>query len=214
MPNVLGSAGSWSFVLSNRWGCGGLAVRGDCTSSPPSPLPLSLPFKLLRRHHRARARGAARRHAMGGYYRDRDRGSDRDRRPADREESSDLRRRRGGAARCSAVTRRRWLRDGGRGGAGLSRRGACCCGVRIVFFLFSSSGRRAPAKRAAAAPPPSSPLQRPGQAGDENTPPPLRIAPQAPAGNKGATRGRVFFVTAWQRGGPMPGGFSPFPLFY
>ena len=83
MPNVLGSAGSWSFVLLNRWGCGGLAVRGDCTSLPPSPLPLSLPFKLLRRHHRARARGAARRHAMGGYYRDRDRGSDRDRRPAD-----------------------------------------------------------------------------------------------------------------------------------
>ena len=98
--------------------------------------------------------------------------------------------------------RRRWLRDGGRGGAGLSRRGACCCGVSIVIFLFSSSGRRAPAKRAAAAPPPSSPLQRPGQAGDENTPPPLRIAPQAPAGNKGATRERVFFVKAWQRGGP------------
>jgi hypothetical protein len=45
-------------------------------------------------------------------------------------------------------------------------------------------------------------LQRPDQAGDENTPPPLRIAPQAPAGNKGATRERVFFVTAWQRGGP------------
>ena len=35
--------------------------------------------KPLRRHHRARARGAARRHAAGGYYRDRDRGSDRDR---------------------------------------------------------------------------------------------------------------------------------------
>jgi len=32
--------------------------------------------------------------------------------------------------------------------------------------------------------PPSSPLQRPGQAGDENTPPPVRIAPQAPAGKK------------------------------
>ena len=69
--------------------------------------------------------------------------------------------------------------------------------VRIVKNVFSSSGRRSPAKRAAAAPPPpSSPLQRPGQAGDENTPPPLRIAPQAPAGNKGATRERVFFVTA------------------
>ena len=49
---------------------------------------------------------------------------------------------------------------------------------------------------------PSSPLQRPGQAGDENTPPPLRIAPQSPTGNKGASRERVFFVTAWQRGGP------------
>ena len=47
--------------IGGRWGCGGgLAVRGDCTSSPPSPLPLPLPFKLLRRHHRARARGAAR----------------------------------------------------------------------------------------------------------------------------------------------------------
>ena len=130
MPNVLGSAGSWSFVLSNRWGCGGLAVRGDCTSSPPSPLPLSLPFKLLRRHHRARARGAARRHAMGGYYRDRDRGSDRDRRPADREESSDLRRRSGGATRCSAVTR-----DGGGCGMAAAAGRGCHAAARVVVAL-------------------------------------------------------------------------------
>ena len=110
--------------------------------------------------------------------------------------------------------RRRWRRDGGRGGAGLSRRGACCCGVRIIHFLFSeaSFSSWAPAKRAAAAPPPSSPLQRPGQAGDENTPPPLRIAPQPPAGKKGATRGRVFFVTAWQRGGPCQ--VASFFLFF
>ena len=130
MPNVLGSAGSWSFVLSNRWGCGGLAVRGDCTSSPPSPLPLPLPFKLLRRHHRARARGAARRHAMGGYYRDRDRGSDRDRRPADREESSDLRRRSGGATRCSAVTR-----DGGGCGMAAAAGRGCHAAARVVVAL-------------------------------------------------------------------------------
>ena len=117
-------------VLSNRWGCGGLAVRGDCTSSPPSPLPLSLPFKLLRRHHRARARGAARRHAMGGYYRDRDRGSDRDRRPADREESSDLRRRSGGATRCSAVTR-----DGGGCGMAAAAGRGCHAAARVVVAL-------------------------------------------------------------------------------
>ena len=104
--------------------------------------------------------------------------------------------------------KRRWLRDGGRGGAGLSRRGACCCGVSIVTFVFSSSGRRAPAKRAAADRRLFfSLLQRLGQAGDENTPPPLRIAPQALAGNKSATRERVFFcdgLAAWR---PMPGGF-------
>ena len=140
---------------------------------------------------------------MGGYYRDRDRGSDHDRRPAEREESSDLRRRSGGAARCSAVKRRRWLRDGGRGGAGLSRRGACCCGVSIVFFYSLLLGRHAPAKRAAAD------RRRilllcsaSAKPGTKKTPPPLRIAPQAPAGNKSATRERVFFVTAWQRGGP------------
>ena len=105
MPNVLGSAGSWSFVMSNRWGCGGLARsarRLHFFSSLAASSFTSL-HKLLRRHHRARARGAARRHAMGGFYRDRYRGSDRDRRPADHEESSDLRRRSGGAARCSAV---------------------------------------------------------------------------------------------------------------
>ena len=69
-------------LLSSRRGCGlAAAVRGDSTSSsPPSPLPLPLPLKLLRRHHRARARGAAWRHAAGGYFVDRDRGSDRDRR--------------------------------------------------------------------------------------------------------------------------------------
>ena len=101
-----------------------------CTSSPPSPLPLSLPFKLLRRHQRARARGAARRHAMGGYYRDRDRGSDRDRRPADREESSDLRRRSGGATRCSAVTR-----DGGGCGMAAAAGRGCHAAARVVVAL-------------------------------------------------------------------------------
>ena len=111
---------------------GSHAVRGDCTSSPPSPLPLPLPFKLLllRRHHRARARGAARRYAMGGYYRDRDRGSDRDRRPVDREESSDLRRRSGGAARCSAVTR-----DGGGCGMVAAAGRGCHAAVRVVVAL-------------------------------------------------------------------------------
>ena len=34
MPNVLGSAGSWSFVLSNRWGCGGLARSAGQLSQP------------------------------------------------------------------------------------------------------------------------------------------------------------------------------------
>ena len=119
-------------LLSSRRGCGlAAAVRGDSTSSsPPSPLPLPLPLKLLRRHHHARARGAARRHAMGGYYRDRDRGSDRDRRPADRQESSDLRRRGGGAARCSAVTR-----DGGGCGMAAAAGRGCRAAVRVVVAL-------------------------------------------------------------------------------
>ena len=119
-------------------------------------------------------------------YRDQDRGSDRDRGAADREDSSDLRRHSGGAARCSAVTsyeRRRWLRDGGRGrggGAGLSRRGECCCGVSIVNFsvLFFLGA----ARRQREQPPTAfffffSFADSPGQAGDENTPlPVVRIA--------------------------------------
>ena len=119
-------------LLSSWRGCGlTAAVRGDCAfSSPPSPLPLPLHLKLLRRHHHARARSAARLHAVGGYYRDRDRGSDRDRRPADREESSDLRRRSGGAARCSAVTR-----DGGGCGMAAAAGRGCRAAVRVVVAL-------------------------------------------------------------------------------
>ena len=123
-------------VLLSSWrGCGlaamlAAAVRGNCTSfSPPSPLPLPLPLKLLRRCHRARASGAARRHAMCGYYRDRDRGSDRDRRPADREESSALRRRGGSAARCSAVTRD----GGGCGMAAAAGRGCRAAGCVLLW---------------------------------------------------------------------------------
>ena len=73
---------------------------------------------------------------------------------------------------------------------------------RSKFVFFSSSW--APAKRAAAdrRAPPSSPLQRPGQAGDENTPPPVRIAPQAPAEKRTRRANACFFVAAWQRGGP------------
>ena len=78
----------------------------------------------------ARARGAARRHAAGGYYRDRDRGSDRDRQPADREESSDLWWRGGGAARCCAVTR-----DGGGCGMAAAAGRGCRAAVRVVVAL-------------------------------------------------------------------------------
>ena len=113
--------------------------------------------------------------------------------------------------------RRRWRRDGGRGGAGLSRRGACCkqccCGISIAKKYSLLLGRRQREQPPTAAAFFSFAAPRP-QAGDENTPPPLRIAPQAPAGNKGATRERIFFcdgLAAWR---PMPGGFffSPFLL--
>ena len=108
--------------------------------------------------------------------------------------------------------RRRWLRDGGRGGAGLSRRGACCCVVSVVnLFCSLLLGRRQREQPPTAARRLSSPLQRPGQAGDENTPPPVRIAPQALAGKKRDARTLVFCVglAAWR---PMPGGFF-FSLF-
>ena len=100
--------------------------------------------------------------------------------------------------------RRRWLRDGGRGGAGLSRRGACCCGVSIVIFFIlffwapragKESSRRAAAFFSFAAPRP--------QVGDENTPPPLRIARAASPRRKQRRDARTqVFGTAWQRGGP------------
>ena len=83
-------------------------------------------------HAHAARRGVTRRADA-----DRDRGSDRDRRPADRGEQRPpaawWRRR----EMQRSYERRRWLRDGGNGGAGLLRRGACCCGVRIIHFFYS-----------------------------------------------------------------------------
>ena len=121
---MLGSAGLWSFVLSNK----SVGLRRARSARRLHffffsrrflfHFPSSCYVAIIAHAHAAR-RDVTRRAvttaietvaviATGG-------------RPiARRGESSDLRRRSGGATRCSAVTRdggRRWLRDDGRGGA-------------------------------------------------------------------------------------------------
>ena len=85
-----------------------------------------------------------------------------------------------------------------------------------IFLSSSSWAPRAGKESSSRRPPPpsSSPLQRPGQAGDEKTPRPLRIAPQAPAGNKSATRERVFFCGGLAARRPMPSGLFFSLSFY
>ena len=183
-------------------------VGGSSSSPPPVSLLRRLSLVWLR-HPRARARAAARRHARGGYERDRDRdrrtggGRREQRRPA-------AWRRREMQRSCE---RRRWLRDGRGGGAGWSRRGALFCGGSEVIFwgpLFAGGagageaacpwswptrGRNSPAKP------------------DENTPHPVRAVPEMPFRQHSATRDRVVWVAVWRvpaaRGpGRRAGGFA------